>query len=64
VGRFWLVCPCPGLSDTVSAVAVEGPDVYAGGGFTDAGGVANADRIARWGTVVRPVYLPLVLRGS
>jgi len=54
----------PGLNNAVYAIAVEGPDVYAGGDFTDAGGNASADRIARWGTVIRDVYLPLVLRGS
>ncbi|GAB5521923.1 MAG: hypothetical protein RhofKO_41740 [Rhodothermales bacterium] len=37
----------PGLNSSVSAIAVVGSDVYVGGGFTNAGGVA-ADRIARW----------------
>ena len=37
-----------GLNDAVKAIAVEGADVYAGGSFTDAGGNANADGIARW----------------
>src|SRR5262245_18731817 len=37
-----------GLNSTVNAIAVSGSDVYVGGAFTDAGGNANADRIARW----------------
>ena len=36
------------LNNAVYAVAVSGSDVYVGGGFTDAGGNPNADRIARW----------------
>ena len=38
----------PGLNGPVYAIAVSGTDVYAGGDFTDAGGNANADYIARW----------------
>ena len=37
-----------GLDYYVRAIAVEGPNVYVGGGFFDAGGNANADWIARW----------------
>lgn len=37
-----------GANATVLAVAVSGSDVYVGGGFTDVGGIAAADRIARW----------------
>jgi hypothetical protein len=37
-----------GLNGSVSDIEVAGADVYVGGSFTDAGGVANADRIARW----------------
>jgi hypothetical protein len=38
-----------GLNGTVYCIA-EGPDgkIYVGGNFTDAGGVANADYLARW----------------
>jgi hypothetical protein len=38
----------PGLDDTVRAIAVSGTDVYVGGGFTNAGGIEEADYIARW----------------
>ena len=37
-----------GLNQCVYAIAVEGPNVYVGGIFTDAGGNTNADHIARW----------------
>lgn len=37
-----------GLGGTVLAVVVYGPDVYVGGNFQDAGGIAGADNIARW----------------
>lgn len=37
-----------GLNDDVEAMAVLNDDLYVGGFFTDAGGVADADRIARW----------------
>lgn len=37
------------LNDQVTALAVAANgDLYVGGNFTNAGGVANADRIARW----------------
>src|SRR5262245_65733075 len=39
--------PTP-LNSSVYALAVSGSDVYVGGAFTDAGGNANADYIARW----------------
>ena len=39
-----------GLNDRTTAVAVAGSDVYAGGWFTNAGGIGNADYIARWDT--------------
>ena len=41
-----------GLNGTVYCMA-EGPDgkIYVGGQFTDAGGIANADYIARWNPV-------------
>jgi trimeric autotransporter adhesin len=32
----------------VNTIAIEGLNVYVGGNFTDAGGNANADEIARW----------------
>ncbi len=37
-----------GLDGFVYTVATYGSDVYVGGAFTDAGGNANADKIARW----------------
>jgi uncharacterized repeat protein (TIGR01451 family) len=37
-----------GLNGDVEAMAVFNGDLYVGGFFTDAGGVADADRIARW----------------
>lgn len=37
-----------GLNGPVNAVVVSGDDVYVGGGFTDAGGIADADYLARW----------------
>jgi hypothetical protein len=37
-----------GLNNAVWSIAVSGTDVYAGGYFTDAGGNANADYIAKW----------------
>ncbi|MDW8390560.1 MAG: hypothetical protein RMK84_10590 [Oscillochloridaceae bacterium] len=36
------------LNDTVTALAVNGGDVYAGGWFTDAAGIPEADYVARW----------------
>ncbi len=43
----WFSFPS-GLNSFVYAIAVSGTDVYVGGSFTDAGGNANADYIARW----------------
>ena len=37
-----------GLNNSVSAIAVAGPNVYVGGAFINAGGNPSADRIARW----------------
>ncbi len=37
-----------GLNDEVIWITISGTDLYVGGRFTDAGGVAAADRIARW----------------
>ena len=36
------------LNNGVNAIAVDGTNVYVGGGFTDAGGIAAADYIAKW----------------
>ena len=38
----------PFTNGTVSTVDVSGQDVYVGGSFLDADGVASADRVARW----------------
>lgn len=57
---FYLLCLSPtlaapgwnpldmGLNGFVNTVVVHGGDVYVGGAFTDAGGVADADYLARW----------------
>jgi len=37
-----------GLGSWVSALAVDGSNVYVGGAFSYAGGDSAADRIARW----------------
>ncbi|MBE2187816.1 MAG: hypothetical protein IAE99_13675, partial [Rhodothermales bacterium] len=37
-----------GVTSTVYAIAVVGSDVYVGGQFTDLGGVAAADYVAKW----------------
>ena len=36
------------LNDAVDALAVSGSDLYVGGVFTDAAGIAEADYIAKW----------------
>ena len=36
------------ISGNVSALAVSGTDLYVGGYFTDAAGLAKADRVAKW----------------
>jgi hypothetical protein len=36
------------LNSSVFAIAVAGTNIYVGGTFTNAGGIANADYIARW----------------
>ena len=36
------------LNDTVIAMTTVGTDLYVGGYFTNAGGIAAADRVARW----------------
>ena len=38
----------PGLNGDVAAIVVDGADVYVGGSFTDAGGIPEADYLARW----------------
>lgn len=37
-----------GLNGTVTSIAVSGTDIYVGGSFQDAGGIEEADYIARW----------------
>ena len=44
----WKALGTGGAQSTVFALAVSGSDVYAGGAFTTAGGVANTKYIARW----------------
>lgn len=51
-----------GLTSSVTALAVEGANVYAGGLFTDAGGAPGADRIARWGGIDYNRFLPVAMR--
>ena len=36
------------LNAGVNALAVSGSDLFVGGGFTDAAGIATADRVAKW----------------
>jgi len=36
------------LNSSVDAIATDGANVFAGGGFTDVAGVATADHVARW----------------
>ena len=50
-----------GLNDYVSGIAVQGSNVYVGGGVMNAGGNPNLNWIARWGPVYR-IYLPLILK--
>jgi len=38
----------PELNGTVRVIAVGGSDLHVGGDFTDAGGIDNADYIAKW----------------
>jgi trimeric autotransporter adhesin len=38
----------PALLHVVTALAVSGSDLYVGGAFNDAGGIAEADKLARW----------------
>ena len=49
-----------GLNGGVRALALQGPDLLAGGNFTNAGGNRLADFIARYGFF--RVHLPLVTR--
>src|SRR5688572_29063096 len=54
------------LNDYVFAIDVSGADVYVGGKFTDAGGVANADYIAKFsnGSWSALGSIPLTLESS
>ncbi len=38
------------LNDSVHALAVSGSDLYVGGEFSNAAGIAEADYVARWGS--------------
>ncbi|MEI7744982.1 MAG: hypothetical protein WCK58_14685, partial [Chloroflexota bacterium] len=38
----------PALNLSVNALAVDGTDLYVGGDFSNAGGIATADSIAKW----------------
>src|SRR6185503_7104233 len=61
-----------GLNGLVYAIAVDGTDIYVGGQFTDAGGNANADRIAKWngtswsalGSGLNGVVYSIAVRGT
>jgi hypothetical protein len=48
LSTHWYPLGATPLYSAVRALAVAGPNVYVGGGFVNAGGVADADRIARW----------------
>ena len=46
-----------GLNGAVQAMLQVGPDLYLGGGFTDAGGNPDNDRITRWdGQTFQPLW--------
>lgn len=47
-----------GLGGVVNVVAVHGGDVYVGGQFTDADGIAGGDHVARWHLAASAVPLP------
>jgi hypothetical protein len=53
-----------GTNPSVTAIAVSDSDLYVGGRFTSAGGVANTRNIAKWngGGASTNLYLPLLLR--
>ena len=42
------------LNNSVDALAVSGTDLYAGGAFTNAAGIAAADYVAKWALVRKP----------
>jgi len=46
--NVWNALGTTPLNNSVFAIAFSGTDVYVGGAFTDAGGDANADYIAKW----------------
>jgi len=47
------------LNGSVSALHADGNDLYVGGTFTDAGGVATADSIAKWNGSAWSGFAPL-----
>lgn len=47
------------LNGTVNALHADGTDLYVGGEFTDAGGVASADHIAKWDGTAWSGFAPL-----
>ncbi len=52
-----------GMNNSVWRLAVIGPDLYAGGVFTTAGGV-NANYVAKWGCTAIPVSVDVYRTGN
>jgi hypothetical protein len=47
------------LNGAVTALHADGTDLYVGGTFTDAGGIASADHIAKWNGTAWSGFAPL-----